>query len=112
MRGWLIDNIATVDVSGSKVEWSVVPFPTGDDATSTVVPGIIDGWGCVSSSENPQGVINWIIMQKMFNVEHNSGEGYENLVKCFGDKQYSNGQEYLDVIKQYKEFTVARFIRV
>ena len=107
MRGWLIDNIATVDVSNSKVEWSVVPFPTGPDATSTVVPGIIDGWGCVSSSENPQGVINWIIMQKMFNVEHDCGEGYENLVRSFSDKQYSNGQEYLDVIKQYKEFTVA-----
>ena len=46
-------------------------------------------------------------MQKMFNVEHDCGEGYENLVRSFSDKQYSNGQEYLDVIKQYKEFTVA-----
>ncbi len=107
MRGWLIDNITTNDIPNSKVDWSVVPFPTGPDATTTVVPGIIDGWGCVSSSDNPQGVINYIIMMKMFNKEHNSGEGYENLVKYFANLEYSNGQNVLETVMQYKQFTVA-----
>lgn len=107
MRGWLSTNICNNDVPGATFDWSIVPFPTGPDATTTVVPGIIDGWGCVSSSQNPQGVINYIICMKMFNLEHECGENYENWVDRYGERTYSNGKTYLETVVEYQKFTVA-----
>lgn len=106
MRAWLTTNICNNDVPNSKVKWSIVPFPTGPDAKSTVVPGIIDGWGCVSSTDNAQGVVNYIICMKMYNYDNKCGENYENWVKRFGDLEYANGQNVLETVKQYQSFTV------
>ncbi len=107
MRGWLATNICNNDVPNSKVNWSIVPFPTGPDAKGTVVPGIIDGWGCVSSSDNPQGVVNYVICMKMYNSDNNTGENYDNWLKRYADRKYDNGKTYLETVQQYQDFTVA-----
>lgn len=107
MKGWLATNICNNDVPNYSGEWSMVPFPTGPDAKSTVCPGIIDGWGCVSSSQNPQGVINYIMCMKMYNRDNNTGENYDNWVKRFSDKKYDNGKTFLETVEQYRQFTVA-----
>ena len=107
MRGWLATNICTQDIPGSQVDWSIVPFPTGPDASGVVVPGIIDGWGCVSSSENPQGVINYIICQKMYRYDGSTGESYATWKEKLGDKAYANGKTMLETVVEYQKFTTA-----
>ena len=47
--------------------WDIVPFPYGPDNKNGELPGDINGNAIVSSTDNPQGALNYVIASKVFN---------------------------------------------
>ncbi len=52
---------------GLNFEWSVVPYPKGADNSNGDLPGGTECYAVVSSSENLQGSVNFIIAQAAYN---------------------------------------------
>ena len=51
-------------------EWTVVPLPDGPNATEDYVYGFVEGNFIVSSTDNPQGCLNYIIEKHTFNDKY------------------------------------------
>ncbi len=47
-------------------EWDIVPMPYGSKNTSGLVPGEISGGAVVTSTKNAQGVVNYLIAEKVW----------------------------------------------
>jgi len=60
---------AAVEKAGEDAvkDWTVVPLPEGPDATEDYVNGGCEGYFIVSSTDNPQGCLNYIIAKHTFN---------------------------------------------
>lgn len=55
---------------GISFDWSVVPYPLGADNTEGKQIGGCEAYSIVSSTENPQGALNYIIAQSAFKSEY------------------------------------------
>jgi ABC-type glycerol-3-phosphate transport system substrate-binding protein len=68
MQCWLADNClkTIVNNNGLTFNWSLVPYPCGPDNTTNASPGVMTGYGVVSSSQNPQGAVNYVIAIKAY----------------------------------------------
>ncbi len=78
-------------------KWDIVPMPYGADNKSGEVPGEFSGWGVVTSTKNPQGVINFLICKAIM-AERDYGESGLYYRGSYEDV-YSEDQ--LDMIYSY-----------
>lgn len=51
-------------------DWSVVPYPLGPDNETGSMPGGCEAYAVVSSTQNPQGAINYIIAKSAFKSQY------------------------------------------
>lgn len=84
--------------------WDIVPMPYGSNNTSGLIPGEISGAGIVTSTKNPQGVINFLIASKIYHeIKYNVDMGlyyiatYEGI---YNDEQLAMIQSYADKVDQ------------
>ncbi len=56
--------------NGLGFDWSVVPYPLGPDNTEGYQVGGCEAYSIVSSTENAQGALNYIIAQSAFNAAY------------------------------------------
>ncbi len=80
---------------GLGFDWSVVPYPLGPDNTEGYQVGGCEAYSIVSSTQNPQGALNYIIAQSAFK------EGYLEQTPDY-DLEYwldDEGDQMLDDIR-------------
>lgn len=77
--------------------WDIVPMPYGADNTSGEVPGEFSGWGVVTSTKNPQGVINLLICKAIMAERDYGDDGL--YYRSSYEEIYSEDQ--LDMIYSY-----------
>lgn len=80
-------NNISMDVVDYTFNWDLVPMPYGNDNTSGMLPGEISGAGIVTSAKNPQGVINYLIANRLWN----------NFVMNSDESLFITRKEYYDV---------------
>ena len=49
------------EVMDASFEWSIIPYPKGNNNQNGQIPGSCNAWMVTSSSDNPQGAINLVI---------------------------------------------------
>ncbi len=55
---------------GLSFDWSVIPYPLGPDNAEGYQVGGCEAYSIVSSTQNPQGALNYIIAQSAFNTDY------------------------------------------
>lgn len=82
--------------NGLGFDWSIVPYPLGADNTSGDLPGGTECYAVVSSSQNPQGAVNFIIAQAAFKDNYAEVNPANNLKYWLDDE----GDQMLDDMKR------------
>lgn len=67
-------------------EWTVVPLPDGPNADEDYVYGFVEGYFIVSSTQNPQGCLNYIIAQHTFNDKYYEVDPEKDLTYWLDDE--------------------------
>lgn len=74
--------------------WDVVPFPYGpDNAEGGVMPGDINGQAIVTSTENAQGALNYIIACRVF-AQMTEGMYDDEFLSVFSEEQHQMMADY------------------
>ena len=104
MRAALKSNVSKPIANGDiTFNWDVVPFPYGpDNAAGGVMPGDINGVGIVTSTDNAQGALNYIIASRTFS-EMTKGK-YED-----SDHMEVYSEQQLQMMSDYDNQTANAF---
>ena len=99
--GAIAQNLASM-LRGVTFKWDVVPFPYGVDNTTGAYPSELYASSVVSSTKNPQGVINYMISRKIFKQSAQSSD-------WMPDNDYYNSFGYntftAEQVKVYEAYT-------
>lgn len=102
MKLYTADNHAQ-ELPDVNFNWDIVPMPYGDNNTSGLVPGEISGSGIVTSSKNVQGIINYLIANRVWNdAERGEKSLYlpDTYEGVYNDEQIALIQSYCDKVDQ------------
>ncbi len=74
-------------------EWDIVPFPYGIDNKGNTMPGDINGNAISTSTDNPQGALNFIIADRTFE-KMMDGKYDEEFLSLFSEEQHTMMADY------------------
>ncbi len=104
MKLYTANNLANEVFCDVTFNWDIVPMPYGSNNTSGLVPGEVSGAGIVSSSKNVQGVINYLIAERIWNDAQRGVENSlyypETYVGIYSEEQVALIQSYCDKVDQ------------